>query len=134
MATFYVDTQERDDCYDAFIQSDNPSSYGKYCLYYTLSSTLPPNETCKRLIRVVPPLERLFWRGDILVIRYKGELGMEHKYADVADGLLATVEAVLKKVYDIKGLERTVEQDKKFELEMENSSKFKLRANKDTQS
>jgi hypothetical protein len=83
---------------------------------------LPLNETCKRLIGVVPPLERLFWRGDILVVRYTGKLGMGHKYVDVADGLLAVMAAVVKRIYNVRGLEETVESDKQFELGMEKSS------------
>jgi hypothetical protein len=41
--------------------------------------------------------DRLFWGGNILLVRYEGELGIGHEYLDVADAALAAVEDVLKK-------------------------------------
>ncbi len=62
MATFYVDTKEqclRDPVTSAFIKSEDSTSHGRYCLYYTLSSARPLNETCRRLTGVEIPLGAL---------------------------------------------------------------------------
>jgi hypothetical protein len=67
MATFYIDTARREYCDPiarAFIQSEDPEAARQYCLYYTLSPTLPTNETCKRIVGSVPPSERLCWKGE----------------------------------------------------------------------
>lgn len=63
MLTFHVDRQargNRDPITRTFIQSDDPRSHGRYSLYYTLSPAQAPNESCKRLAKVNPPLDRLF--------------------------------------------------------------------------
>jgi hypothetical protein len=127
MAAFYVD-MKRSDHIDpiarAFIQSEDPAAYGQYCLYYTLSSTLPLNETCRRILGSVPSPDRLFWRGNVVVVRYEGHLGLGHIYTDAREALLTSVEVVLKKVYDSKGLER-VHEDESFSLR-EEMSKFRV--------
>jgi hypothetical protein len=89
-----------------------------------LSSTQPLNETCKRLADVEPPPDRLFWRGDVLVVGYEGELGMGHEYLNVADAVLNPVEDLLKMAYASRGLERINEDEKAFQLGMENFSSF----------
>jgi hypothetical protein len=127
MATFYIDVEEQRNCDPVtrtFIKSDDPASYGRYCLYYTLSSTQPLNETCKRLTDVEPPSDRLFWRGDVLVVRYEGELGMGHEYLDVADAALNAVEDLLRRAFASRGLERINKDEKAFELDMERFSSF----------
>lgn len=119
MATFYVDVkaqQHRDPVNSAFIKSEDSTSHGRYCLYYTLLSTQPLNETCKRLTGVEIPSDRLFWRGDVLVIRYDGDLGMGHEYLDVSSTTLKPVEDLLQRAFDSRGLERINEEEDEFGL------------------
>ncbi|CZR69587.1 uncharacterized protein PAC_19487 [Phialocephala subalpina] len=113
IASFHVDIKENnntDPIARAYFPSQDLAAFGQYCLYYTVSSTLPLNETCRRILDIVPPPNRLFWRGDVVVVRYEGHLGMGHVYTDVKEALLGPVEAVLKKVYDCKGLEGVHEE------------------------
>ena len=93
-------------------------------MYYTTSSLLPLNETCKRFVEVDPPSGRLFWRGDVLLVRYTGELGRDHKYVDAPIAMLVTVADVLKLTYSNEGLEKRVDSDKKFDLEIDRSSEW----------
>ena len=109
LATFFVDTQRRsyhDPVTRAFIKSDEVAVHGQYCLYYTLSQTLPLNKNCTRIIDTEPSSERLFWRGNVLVVRYEGHLGIGHVYKDVDKSLITAVEELLKKSYESQGLER----------------------------
>lgn len=46
-----------------------------------------------------PPAGRLFWTGDILLVRYTGELGIGHGYVDAPYAMLATVVDILKSAY-----------------------------------
>jgi hypothetical protein len=129
MATFYIDVAEQRNCDPvtrAFIKSNDPASHGRYCLYYTLFPTQPVNETCKRLIGIEPPSDRLFWRGDVLVVRYEGELGMGHEYLDAADTVLNAVEDLLRRAYASRGLERINEDERALEFEMERFGSFQL--------
>lgn len=66
-----------------FIKSDEIELHGLYCLYYNLSSVLPINETCLKYVGAKPSHNRIFWRGDLFLIKYEGELGMGHKYVDI---------------------------------------------------
>jgi hypothetical protein len=113
MTAFYVDTKKRDYCDPigrAFIKSEEPTVCGQYCLYYTLSSTLPTNESCKRIVGSVSP-SRLFWRGNVLVVRYEGHLGLGHVYKDVEEVAMKAVEEVLRKAYESHGLEQVHEEN-----------------------
>ena len=53
---------------------------GNYSLYYTLSPLLPANETCKRILNVELDEGRLFWKGDVLVVRWEGEDLVAERY------------------------------------------------------
>ena len=53
-----------------------------------------------------PCSERLFWKGEILVVRYDGHLGLGHRYKDVEEAATEPVKEVLRKAYDSRGLER----------------------------
>ncbi len=127
-ANFYVDSREQrnPDCGGSLIQPDEQSIHGRYCLYYTTSSALPLNETCRRLAGADPPAERLFWRGDILLVKYTGELGMGHKYVDTSYAMLATVADILKSAYVHQRLEKKAISDMEIEREMEAWSEFEL--------
>ncbi len=92
--------------YVSFVQFDNPSVDGKYCMYYTSSSRLPLNETCKRFVEADPQSRRLFWRGDVLLVRYTGELGLGHEYVDAPAAMLGTAADVLKCIYSNEELEK----------------------------
>jgi hypothetical protein len=124
MAVFYVDVKKRDDIDPvarSFLQSEDPAAWGQYCLYYTLSSTLPLNETCRRILGSDPQPGRLFWRGDVVVVRYEGHLGMGHVYKDATEALLMPLEVGLKQAYDTKGLE-SIHEDDSFSIREEMSS------------
>ena len=56
-------------------------------------------------------------------VRYKGELGMGHEYTDVLTPPTAIIEDIIKSAYKRRALERILEDDKKFEAEMERSRK-----------
>jgi hypothetical protein len=93
-------------------------------MYYTTSSCLPLNETCKRLVEVDPLSERLFWKGDILLVRYTGELGTGHEYSDAPAAMLGTVADVLKGIYSKEELKEKADFDKKLDLKMERKSEW----------
>jgi BTB/POZ domain-containing protein KCTD9 len=105
---FYVDSREQrnPDYGGNLIQSNDRSIHGRYCLYYTTSPLLPLNETCRRLVETDPPAGRLFWRGDILLVRYTGELGVGHEYVDTPYAMLAKVADILKSAYVDQRLEK----------------------------
>ena len=127
MAIFYVDTAKRD-YYDpvarSFIKSDEPAAHGQYCLYYTLSPSLPINEMCMQILGWPPSSHRLFWRGDILVVRYDGHLGLGHRYKDVDAAAIEPVKEVLRRAYESRGLERVHNEDEPFSLQSEMLSKY----------
>lgn len=126
MAAFYVDTTERD-YHDpiarSLIKSDEPAAHGQYCLYYTLSLSLPINETCMQILAWPPSSDRFFWRGNVLVVRYDGHLGMGHRYKDVEEAAIKPVKEVLRKVYESRGLERVHNENESFSLQSEMLSK-----------
>jgi len=45
------------------------------------------------------PRNSLFWRGDIFVVRYKGEPGIEHEYVDVPLELVRIIEDGIRSVH-----------------------------------
>jgi len=100
MAAFHVDIKKNnhiDPLAWAYIPTQDPAACRQYCLYYTLSSNLPFNETCRGILGIVPPPNRLFWRGDVVVVRYEGHLGIGHVYTDVKEALLEPVKRGLEK-------------------------------------
>lgn len=108
MACFHVDTKTRRYCDPinrAFIKSEDSVAWGQYCLYYTLFPTMSMNASCRRIIGSASP-SQLFWRGDVLVVRYEGHLGLGHVYKDVEEVAMKAVEEVLRKAYKSHGLER----------------------------
>ena len=126
MAVLYIDATERD-YYDpiarAFIKSDESATRGQYCLYYTLFSGSPVNETCRKVVGWTPSSNRLIWRGNVLVVRFEGHLGLGHRYVDVEGAAIKPVEEVLRRVYSSHGLERVHNENESFSLQSEISSK-----------
>ncbi|TAQ84306.1 hypothetical protein B7494_g7367 [Chlorociboria aeruginascens] len=116
MTAFHVDVKRRKNCDPigrAFITSEEPTAYGQYCLYYTLSLALPINKSCERIVgRPFPG--QLFWRGNIVVVRYNHHLGLGHLYKDVEEVAIKAVEEVLRNVYKNHGLERVYEDNGQF--------------------
>lgn len=52
MASFHVDIKENNNTdliARAYFPLQDLAAFGQYCLYYTVSSTLPLNETCRRI-------------------------------------------------------------------------------------
>lgn len=80
--------------------------------------------TCKRIIGATPPSDRLFWRGDVLVIRYEGHLGFRHIYRDIEEAVVSPVEEVLRKVYETKGLERVHQENESLRLQPLQGKRF----------
>ena len=65
-----------------------------------------------------------FWRGDILIVRYEGELNIGHKYLDVADTALNAVEDLLRRAFTSRDLEGINKDEKAFKLNIERFSSF----------
>ncbi|KAH6662690.1 hypothetical protein B0J14DRAFT_610245 [Halenospora varia] len=116
MTAFHVDMRTRKICDPigrAFIKSEEPAACGQYCLYYTLSPALPTNKSCERIVGCLSP-GQLFWRGNVVVVRYDYHLGLGHVYKDVEEVAIKAVEEVLRKAYRSHGLERAYEQNGQF--------------------
>ncbi|KAF8850644.1 hypothetical protein BDZ45DRAFT_751513 [Acephala macrosclerotiorum] len=114
-ADFHIDNKPS----NAWLQSDSPDTWGNYCLYYTTSSTLPVNKACKEIIGVDPPTERLFFRGDVFLVKHEGSLGMGHVYVNTSHDMVDLTTKVLKKMYENEMLEKKIESDKAFDRELE---------------
>lgn len=116
MTAFHIDRRRRNNCDPigrAFINSEEHTACGQYCLYYTLSPTLPTNQTCERIVGSLFP-DQLFWRGNVVVVRYEGHLGLGHVYKDVEEAAIKAVEDVLRKAYKSHGLEQVYENNGQF--------------------
>ncbi len=107
-----------------WLQSENPDTWGNYCLYYTTSSKLPVNQACKDVIKSDPPTERLFFRGDVFLVKHKGSLGMGHEYIDTPQAMVDITAKVIKKMYENESLEKKLESDRNFERELEKHSEL----------
>ena len=77
-----------------------------------IASSLPINKSCEKYIGSEPPEDRVFWRGDLFVVRYKGEL------VDVSIALAGTIEDIIRRAYQNCALESILEYEEKFELSM----------------
>ncbi|TVY12488.1 hypothetical protein LARI1_G009637, partial [Lachnellula arida] len=116
MTAFHVDIRRRKNCDPigrAFISSEDPTAYGQYCLYYTLSPALPTNKSCERIVGSLSP-GLLFWRGNVVVVRYEYHLALGHVYKDVEEVAIRAVEEALRKAYKSHGLERVYEENGQF--------------------
>lgn len=116
MTAFHVDERSSKNCDPigrAFIKSEEPTARGQYCLYFTVSPALPTNKTCERIVGHLSP-GRLFWRGNIVIVRYDHHLGLGHVYKDVDEVAIKAVEEALRKGYESHGLEQVYEQNGQF--------------------
>lgn len=114
----FVDFQVRDfhpQHSDESLRSGNPTDWGNYCLYYTTSSKLPVNQSCKDMIKCDPPAGRLFFRGDVLLIKHSGSLGMGHEYIDTPQTMADIAAKVIQKMYENMSLEKKLESDRMYE-------------------
>ncbi|KAL5316302.1 hypothetical protein ACEPPN_015347 [Leptodophora sp. 'Broadleaf-Isolate-01'] len=120
VSDFYVkDVEDPNSQFPGFVRDNNTSLHGNYVLYYTILSSLPLNKCCTNYIGFDPPKDRLFWRGDLFVIRYKGELGMGHEYVDTPLGLARIIEDTVRSAYQHCALEGAIESDEKLERAMQ---------------
>ena len=119
-ADFHVDNTPSNE----WLQCENPDTWGNYCLYYTTSSKLPVNQACKDVIKSGPPTERLFFRGDVFLVKHKGNLGMGHEYIDTPQAMVDITAKVIKKMYENESLEKKLESDRNFERELEKHSEL----------
>jgi hypothetical protein len=88
-------------------------------LYYTILPSLPINKCCTRYIELDPSRDRLFWRGDLFVVRYEGELGTGHEYVDAPLTLARIIEDTVRSAYQRRALEGIVEKDDELERAMQ---------------
>lgn len=56
-------------------------------------------------------------RGDVVVVRYNGHLGLGHRYNDLADAVREAVEEVIRKVHETQGLQRVHTEYESFSIE-----------------
>lgn len=119
-ANFHVDNTPSME----WLQSENPDTWGNYCLYYTTSSKLPVNQACKDVIKFDPPTERLFFRGDVFLVKHKGNLGMGHEYIDTPQTMVDITAKVIKHMYENESLEKKLESDRVYEREWANHSEL----------
>src|SRR5271156_6434185 len=70
-------SRTRTSTFPGFIRSNDSTVYGCYCVsfYYTIAPSLPINKSCESYVGFALPEDRVFWRGDLFVVRYEGELG-----------------------------------------------------------
>jgi hypothetical protein len=128
VSDFYVkNVEDPNSQFPGFIRDDDTALLGKYMLYYTILPSLPINKCCTRYIGLDPPRDRLFWRGDLFVVRYKGELGTGHKYVDAPVTLARIIEDIVRSAYQRRALEGIVEKDDELERAMQRDRKWKLR-------
>ncbi|KFY69204.1 hypothetical protein V496_00435 [Pseudogymnoascus sp. VKM F-4515 (FW-2607)] len=119
-AKFHVDNSPSME----WLQSGNPDTWGNYCLYYTTSSKLPVNQACKDVIKSDPPTGRLFFRGDVFLVKHKGNLGLGHEYIDTPQTMRDITAKFIKHMYENESLEKKLESDRVYEREW---AKHKLR-------
>ena len=116
VSDFYIRSIEDTSAqFPGFTRDSHTALHGKYVFYYTILSSLPVNRCCARYIGFDPPADRIFWRGDIFVVRYEGELGSGHEYADVPVKLARSIESSIRSAYERSALEDMVEFNEKFE-------------------
>lgn len=120
VSDFYVKhAEDPNSQFPGFVRDNNITLHGKYVLYYTILPSLPLNKCCTDYIGFDPPEDRLFWRGDLFVIRYKGELGMGHEYEDTPLGLAQIIKDSVRSAYERRALEGAVEYGEKLERSMQ---------------
>jgi hypothetical protein len=120
----FVDFQVDNNPSRDWLQSENPDTWGNYCLYYTTSTKLPVNQACRDVIKFVPPADRLFFKGDVILVKHEGSLGMDHEYLDTPLTMVDITARVIKKMYEKQYLEKKVESDRNFERELEKHSEL----------
>lgn len=91
--------------FSGFIKDNEASLHGRYMLYYTLAASLPINKCCTSYLGFDPPQDRSFFRGDLFVVRYSGELGMGHEYMDSSLRLARIVAEIVRNAYRRGALE-----------------------------
>ncbi|OAL38195.1 hypothetical protein AYO20_02647 [Fonsecaea nubica] len=120
VADFYVkNVEDLSAQFPRLVRDDDTALHGRYLLYYTILPTLPVNKCCANYIGFDPPADRLFWRGDLFVVRYEGELGMGHEYVDVPLTLTRIIKDIIRSAYQRRALESIVEDDAEFERIMQ---------------
>ena len=117
---FYVkNVEDPSPQFPGFVRDNDTALHGKYVLYYTILPSIPVNKCCTNYIGFNPPEDRLFWRGDLFVVRYKGELGMGHEYADAPLELARIIEDSIRSAYQRRALEGVVQNDEKLDRAMQ---------------
>lgn len=111
---FYVGDFEKTGHLGGFIKSDDQALYGHYILYYTIISSLPINQNCLGYVEFKSSEDRLFWRGDMFVVRYEGELGIGHQFMDTSLALAPIICESIRVAYSRSALERIVASDAEF--------------------
>jgi hypothetical protein len=126
VADFYVKNVEDPRAqFPRLVRDDDTTLHGRYLLYYTILLALPINKCCVNYIGFDPPADRIFWRGDLFVVRYEGELGMGHEYVNAPLKLARIMKDIIRSAYQRRALEGIVEDDNKFERAMQRDRKWK---------
>jgi hypothetical protein len=79
-------------------------------MYYSISPSLPLNETALRIIGIESPDHRLFWRGDIVIARFGGV----SSYLDAGKEAVPAIENAIRNLYESAKLNELFEQDRAF--------------------
>jgi len=84
---------------------------GTYHLFYCVSPSLPPNAFALSCVKVHHPENRLFWRGDMILAKYRPR---DRIYDNVLGDLAPAVARVLEQCYLDRRLEQYLEEDRNF--------------------
>src|SRR6202012_3887449 len=106
VSDFYVkNVEDPSPQFPGFVRDNDAALHGKYVLYYTILPSLPINKSCAKYTGFDPPEDRLFWRGDLFVVRYRGELGTGHEYVDAPLNIVRIIEDTIRIAYQRRALE-----------------------------
>ena len=106
------------------LRSENPNTWGNYCLYYITSFKLSVNQACKDVIRSDLSTERFFFRENVFLIKHKDRLSMSHEYINTSQTMTDITVKVIKKMYENESLEKKLESDRNFQRESEKHSEL----------
>jgi hypothetical protein len=86
---------------------------GKHVLYFNMSPKLPLNRCVTRIVGVDPDAlgSRLFWRGDVVVMRFESQDDIYINCQNVDISVTSALEVVLRDAYMNGHLERALSLD-----------------------
>lgn len=105
------------------LRSQDPGNWGNYCLYYTTSLKLPVNQACKTIISCDLAEQRLFFRGDVILVKFQGDLGLGHDYINTPYTMADITMVLIRKLVENESLEKQLKADMEFDKALEDNSK-----------